>query len=321
MEWRKINLKKIIGKLSIFTIMIFFPLGASCGLLNQNPKTERHAFLLNNSVFIADVPTNWRFLLEPVDDYYYYRDLAYCDEQRSVYFMGVGEKEGEEDNFFSFSVVEGDWNIDEYDYDRIPFTFRDGTLGEWASCIVETEPQHGDWGVLPFYYGTVYDLGKKYGIGCLMLKEEYDTNEQVIKDFLESTCFRESDLGIDGGEDISEREWLTLHIWNKSIRMSLKVPEGLKIKVEDDRCYIYLDENNTLGIYPDYEGETLERTGDYYYYLNVEDFEETVYEIPNKYSGHNYYFPSQYLMIWNVDKNDEKLQEYAKKIVQSMRFD
>ena len=108
---------------------------------------------------------------------------------------------------------------------------------------------------------------------------------------------------------------------NKSIRMSLKVPEGLKIAVEDDRCYIYLDENNTVGIYPDYGGETLERSGDYHYYLNARDFEETVYEIPGKYSDHNYYFPNQYLLVWNVNKDEEELQEYAKKIVQSMRFE
>ncbi len=56
------------------------------------------------------------------------------------------------------------------------------------------------------------------------------------------------------------------------IRMSLKVPEGLKIAVKDDRCYIYLDEDNTIGLYPDYDGEILERSGDYHYYLNTEDF-------------------------------------------------
>ncbi|MDE7209877.1 MAG: hypothetical protein K2O03_00350, partial [Lachnospiraceae bacterium] len=202
----------------------------------------------------------------------------------------------------------------------VPFIFRDGMEGGWESFTWVSKPRYGHGEEVLFYWGNVYDLEEECHISLRMLGSEYEANEQVIKDFLESACFRESDLGIDSGKELSEREWLTLHIWNKSIRMSLKVPEGLKISAEDDRCYIYLDENNTLGIYPDeYGGETLERSGDYYYYLNTRDFEDTVYEIPDKYGRNNYYFPNQYLLIWNV--MDETLRGYAKQIVQSMRFE
>ena len=83
---------------------------------------------------------------------------------------------------------------------------------------------------------------------------------------------------------------------------------------------IYFDADNFFKVYPDNGGGILERTGDHHYYLNVEDFEEMVYEIPSD-RGYDYYFPNQYLMIMNVDRQETKLQECVKRIVQSMRFE
>lgn len=318
-------MKKIRKNCLFFIAAVTLSLWVGCGSQKQNPETERHAFLLeDNLVFIADVPKNWRYVLYPVNDYYYYLNLPNDNEYRCIEFMGEGHEGDGEDDFFTLIASKGKGGrpeeADGLDAVCVPFTFRDGMKGEWESFTWVSEPHYGPGGEVPFYWGNVYSLEGGYHMSLWMLGSEYDENEQVIKDFLESACFRESDLGIDNGKELSERDWLTLHIWNKSIRMSLKVPEGLKISAGDDRCYIYLDENNTIEIYPDeYGGETLERTGDYFYSLNARDFEDTVFEIPDRYGRINYYFPNQYLLVWNV--MDEALRGYSKQIVQSMRFE
>ncbi len=314
-----------LWKRIIFFIIIIGTLFCN-GCQSEEPevKMERHAFLLEEDlIFIADVPSNWRYIMAPADDYYYYKEPGlYETENRYIEFIGVGEKDKDgEDNFFRLIARRGKrWFSDR---DRIcnSFVFQDGTKGEWEFHIWESKPHYGTGGTVPFYEGNVYELGEKYSIWLSLLGGEYDTNEQVIKEFLMSSCFRDSDLGISQEQDLLKREFITMHIWNKSVRVSFQVPEGVRVKTEEDRCYIYLDENHTFGIYPDYSGEILERSGDFHYYLNVEDFEETVYEIPSKYSGKDYYFPNHHLLIWNVNKDEVKLQECVKKIVQSMRFE
>lgn len=286
-------------------------------------ETERHAFLLRDDlVFAVDVPENWRYLLTPVDDYDYYEDTDYHEQHfRYVTFVGVGEKDKDgEDNFFELTVFRGKGGLGGSDRVCEPFTFRDGTAGQWEYYIRESEPHYGTGGIVPFYTGCVYGLGGEYHIGLSMLGGEFDTNEKIITDFLASASSRDFDLKSDTGKDILEREFITLHIWNKSIRMSLQVPEGVEIKAEGDGCAIYFDADNFFKVYPDNGGGILERTGDHHYYLNVEDFEEMVYEIPSD-RGYDYYFPNQYLMIMNVDRQETKLQECVKRIVQSMRFE
>ncbi|MDE7327391.1 MAG: hypothetical protein K2N63_14145 [Lachnospiraceae bacterium] len=310
---------------------IFFLYGCNMQGKESQLETNRHAFLLyDDMVFIADIPQNWRYILSPTYDYSYYRNLIENKEERGrgVMFIGVGEEDKDgEDNFFMIRPQKGRGGGRLYQSHPIiseSFVFQDNTQGVWEYQVREDEPHYGMGGVMPFYEGNVYDLGENYHISLSMLGEEYDANEQVIKDFLKSACFRKGDLGISGEKEIWMREFLTLHIWNKSMRLSLQVPEGAGIESGNDNCWICMDMEGEerVEISVDYGGEMLERSGDYHYYLNVEDFKGPVYEIPLSIGGCNYYFPERYVMVRiSVDEANEELWNCAKRIVQSIQFE
>ncbi|MDE7210544.1 MAG: hypothetical protein K2O03_03755 [Lachnospiraceae bacterium] len=324
-------MKKIWKNCLLFVAAAVLALKVGCGSKKQIPETERHAFLLeDNLVFIADIPQDWRYILSPTYDYSYYHDLIENEEERGrgIMFMGIGEKDKDgEDNFFIIRPQKGRGGGRLYSSQPIisnPFVFQDNTEGVWEYQVRESEPHYGTGGVMPFYEGVVYDLEGNYNITLSMLGTEYEANEPVIKNFLQSACFRNADIGICGEDEIWERELLTLHIWNKSMRLSLCVPEGVGIQSGNDNCWICMDAEGKqrIEILVDYGGEMLERSGDYHYYLNVEDFKETVYEIPLGIGGKNYYFPERYVAIRiNVDEENEELWNCAKRIVQSVRFE
>lgn len=311
-------------------------------------ETERHAFMLENDlIFIADVPNDWRYILYPVYDYGYYEDLikSGSDGTHYVNFIGMGDgKSDGNDNYFviSASAVQKGFDFDDTSHDgeevtrgNTSFSFRDGTPGEWKTKHGEHSLYHNPTASAVFYEEYIHDRDMNYGIYFNMLKSEYDLNEQAIKDFVESACFRTSDLGTGGEGDVSGRERLTLHIKSPYAQLSLMVPEGAGIGYELTPGYgdvsgigiynIYLDgeKKNYIRILPDPHGEFAEQSGDYRYYLNMEDFGEIVYEIPGSNSvGRGYYFPEKQLMVWaRVDKQDAGMQEYAKQIVQSIRFE
>lgn len=319
--------RKFCRNFLLFAAVVGLIFGSGCGGKQPETETWRHAFLLGDGlVFAADIPKDWRYILYPVDDYGYYdRNTDHKNEERSIAFVGMGEKDKDgEDNFFTIWVHRGKWEVGEYSRVLEPFVFRDDTQGEWGFRILESAPHYGPGAVVPFYEGEVYDPEKDCGIHLLMLGGEYDANEQIIKNFLGSACFRDDDFGAEGETDVLEQGTVTLHIWNRAMRMSLQVPEGVRVRAyEGDHCAISLDEEHSFSILPDYDGDMLERSGDYHYYLNVQDFEETVYEIPTRYNEHNYYFPNQYLFVlnWDKERGGEELQGCLKKIVQSMRFE
>ncbi|MDE7327556.1 MAG: hypothetical protein K2N63_14990 [Lachnospiraceae bacterium] len=302
---------------------------------SPNQKTGCHAFLLEeNTVFIADLPVDWRCVMKPVYDF------AYCTEflgtageddliKRCVDFIGIGGEDSE-DNFFVLTVGTGERKLrNNYVKKSVPFVFQDGTLGEWVDQTWEETLHYKDITV-PQYEGIVQDTEKKYYIHLGMLKEEYDANREIITDFLQSVCFRESDLGVSDEPNVLERELITLHLWNEYLNLSLRVPEGVGLKEKrfynaNDylayECKIDLSQDGKeyICIYSDPRGGILERTGDYQYYLNTQDFDGTVYEIPDR---RGFYFPNRHLMIWtNLDDKNDELWEYTKGIVQSIRFE
>ena len=297
--------------------------------------TERHAFLLEDDlVLIADLPVNLRYVVKPVYNYLYcteFRDAVWEDSyyKRGVDFIGVGGEDSE-DNFFIITVGKGEASFQgDYLKKSVPFVFQDGTLGEWVEQIWEERLHYKDQ-VVDQYEGIVRDSTKKYNIHLRMLKEEYDDNREVITDFLKSIYFRESDFGGNDKDDIMDRELITLHLWNEYCSLSLRIPEGVTFKEErcynDDHypvysCEIYFsqDRKERIQIYSDQNGGILERSGDFRYYLNTQDFSDTVYEIPNR---RGFYFPNSRLMIQtNFDRENDELWEYIKRIAQSVRFD
>lgn len=65
--------------------------------------------------------------------------------------------------------------------------------------------------------------------------------------------------------------------------------------------YIYLDKEkkNYIEIEADPDGWYIEPSGDFHYYLNREDFKETVYEIPmNFVTSGGYYFMKKNIAFW-----------------------
>lgn len=84
---------------------------------------------------------------------------------------------------------------------------------------------------------------------------------------------------------------------------------------------VYLDEKkeNYIRFSSDQGGEIKDRSGDYRYYLNTEDFDNVVYVIPDK---RGYYFPNHNLMIWTrLARSSKELEERIKQIVQSVHFE
>lgn len=346
----KSYIRKII---SLCILLLGLSLCAGCSGEKRDEVTwSRHAFLLEDDlIFIADIPEDWRYVLRPVYNYLYYKELVIYDgnyhaawsgsnyAERYVEFLGrTGEYDGL-DNFFriyasrdGFQYIEDQYRYDEESalyYYRLEsgvtaqaydesFVFADGTQGEWQYWISdEEETIPYSKGMKNMYRGIVYDTGRNFGVGLWMLQSEYAENEPVIKHFLESGCFRTSDLGISEEPDILKRDLLTLHIWNEYMCMTLSVPEGISIERSGDNIVLYLDEANTILFYPDLDADMLEPSGDFDYFLSSEDFRETVYEIP--YNG--YYFANQYIMMFlHIDEDSEDLQQLAKKIAQSVCF-
>ncbi|MDE7325254.1 MAG: hypothetical protein K2N63_03085 [Lachnospiraceae bacterium] len=315
----------------------------SCTATENGDEAElamgKHAFIMDNGlIFVADVPKDWRFALWPVYDYAYYESLVnagteYREENCFIKFIGEGKGDGE-DNFFEIIVgKKEDSFYYEFPVTTEPFVFQDGTKGEWSSqtgrgyffgCSRGTD-------IADHYEAIVQDFDKKQSIHLLMLQEEYDENEHKIRRFLESACFRENDLGEDRETDILDRDLLTLHIRERYMNLSIQMPEGVKFEREEflgaancKTCsyHFYLDQEKKTGITltMDQGGEILEPTGDYRYYVNTKDFGETVYELSSK--NNSYYFVNHNLWVrlWGDEKN-QKLQEFRKQIVQSIRFD
>lgn len=299
--------------------------------------TKRHAFIVeNNPAFLADIPTSWRYRISPVHEYTYYAGLVdagknYVERNGSVGLIGKGEEDGE-DNFFEFAAAQGTGEgYFDYDFPVItePFVFQDGTIGELCYQTREDYLKHAMSDIRKIYYeGFVRDSEKGCCIYFSMLQDEYNSNEQEITKFLESAYFSRRSLGASKKENILERELLDLHIWNRYMRLSLQVPEGSAFErrefknVEGYRTCsysIYVDTEKKIGITveSDQGAVIAEPTGDYRYYLNVEDFEETVYELSGK---NNYYFLN-YNMVVRTWGGDEEQQAYLKKIVQSIRFE
>lgn len=299
--------------------------------------TKRRAFIVeNNPAFLADIPTSWRYCLSPVHEYTYYAGLVdagknYVEKNGSVGFIGKGEEDGE-DNFFVISAAQGTgegYFDDDFPIITEPFVFQDGTIGECCYQTREDYLKHAMSNIRKIYYeGFVRDAEKGCCIYFSMLQDEFDSNEQEITRFFESAYFSRRSLGISEEENILERELLDLHIWNRYMRLSLQVPEGSAFErrefnnVEGYRTCsytIYLDTEKKIGITveSDQGAVIAEPTGDYTYYLNVEDFEETVYELSGK---NNYYFPN-YNMVVRTWGGDEEQQAYLKRIVQSIRFE
>lgn len=265
-----------------------------------NMESERHAFWIENElIFIADVPENWRYILYPKYNHGDYRDEIEGTDC-GVRFVGKG-KEDRDDNFFQIFANAArrgtayeyiNPNVDYIRLDSNPFTFCDGTAGKWNTEIWEESFfRRGErWEI--FYRAFICDAERKNYIELNMLKDEYDVNEQDIISFLNSSCFRISDLGISKEENVLKRELLTLHIWNPLMQLSVEVPEGVELGYKirpywdrgGDNClyYIYLDKEkkNYIEIEADPDGWYIEPSGDFHYYLNREDFKETVYEIP-----------------------------------------
>ncbi|MDE7327565.1 MAG: hypothetical protein K2N63_15035 [Lachnospiraceae bacterium] len=338
------------NKLLTYVILAVFSLLGACNMKKDEPaqpvqEAERHAFMLENDfIFIADVPKNWRYILYPVCNYGYYAQYNFENDTNKKYshqgqtyvkFIGLGGKEGGRDNYFAitasskenspgFSIMD-DGAASPY----VPFIFRDGIQGQRENKIWE------DGDHIKYYESSIYDIEEKYCLMLTMLEDEYNANEPSITEFLESTCFRTSDLGISGEEDILKRELLTLHIWSPYVQLSLEVPEGAEMGYKirprweggGEIClyYIYLDKEKDkyIEIEPDPDGWYVDPTGDFHYFLNQEDFMETVYEIPKNYvTPGGYYFVRKNVALWvNVDQEDTEMREYAKKIVQSVQFE
>ena len=123
---------------------------------------------------------------------------------------------------------------------------------------------------------------------------------------------------------------MTLHIWDEYLNISLQVPVGITLWKKDDfndvgykvRTYrVYLDQgmHTYFEIISDQGGAMIEPTGDVRFYLNTEDFKETVYELDGNARG--YYFPQWHFSVCtNVGRVNEELWEYVKKIIQSFQF-
>lgn len=318
---------------------------SACNLQKTETKmeSERHAFWIENElIFIADVPENWRYILYPKYNHGDYRDEIEGTDCE-VRFIGEGKEDGNDDFFEIYAHAARKWA--DYGYigysnnfierDSNSFTFCDGTLGRWDTKIWEGSFFHAMQGSTMFYDGCIYDMEKNYYLVFSMLKDEYDANEQDIISFLNSSCFRSSDLGISKEENVLKRELLTLHIWNPLMQLSVEVPEGVELGYKTrphwdrggDNClyYIYLDKEkkNYIEIEADPDGWYIEPSGDFHYYLNREDFKETVYEIPRNFvTSGGYYFMKKNIAFWvYLEEDNTEMKEYAKKIVQSVQFE
>lgn len=146
---------------------------------------------------------------------------------------------------------------------------------------------------------------------------------------MKSACFREDDLGIGEGDNILEREFLTLHIWDRYMNLSVCIPERVVFKKEEfyndnnyRDCSYTIDMDGqmekVIRLSSNQGGGIKEISGDYRYYLNMNDFKEVVYEIPEQ---RGYYFPNHNFMMWTkIDGGSRELQEYVKWIAQSVQF-
>ncbi|MDE7327564.1 MAG: hypothetical protein K2N63_15030 [Lachnospiraceae bacterium] len=348
---------KRIRFILLFLVMIEMIILSACNSKNSEPKieteSERHAFwVANELIFIADIPVDWRYILYPIYDYGYYERFGKyegMDEQwHYIEFVGKGKNDGMDDFFVILANAFWDWLDFTYKpwdgtiysdrkgtkWNSIPFSFQDGTLGKWETKILDESVYYMD-DLVTFYRGYIYDMDENYCIRLNMLKDEYDANEQDIVKFVQSACFRTSDLGISKEKNILKRELITLHIWNAFIQLSLDAPEGAELghemryhsdgSVETSLYYIYLDKDkeNYIEIEPDQDGQYIDLMGDFHYDLNVEDFTETVYEIPKNDSiAGGYYFPRKNVAVWvNVDEKNTKMREYVNKVVHSIKFE
>lgn len=150
-------------------------------------------------------------------------------------------------------------------------------------------------------------------------------------DFLKSVCFDGANAGIYEDKGLLEREFLTMHIWDEYLNISLPVPEGAALvrsdyyndasyKVRSYKVYLDRDRHTYFEIISDQGGEAVDRTGDSRYYLNTEDFEETVYELTGY--GGGYYFPNWHLWVrHNIGGQNVELLEYVKGIMRSFRLE
>lgn len=298
--------------------------------------TDRHAFILGNDlVFTANIPNDWRYLFFSGYDY---MDMGKIQQQQTgkvfqaaVKLVGAGMDDGE-DNFFNITVYTGKKEFMEYYSDdfstlmETPFVFCDGTQGTWKYRTWEGEPGHGN--ILSTYYeGIVQDAEGKCSIYLIMLKEEFDANAQEIMNFLESVCIGELSFGIDKSKKIFDQEFMTLHIWDEYLHMAFQIPEGAALWKKDQvyegygvRSYrIYLDQDKHIyfQITADPGGILVEPTGEISFFLNTEDFTETVYELEGG-TSEDYYFPQWHLLVQtNVGKMN---QELIKTIMRSFQF-
>lgn len=298
--------------------------------------TKCRAFILENGLaFMADVPTDWRYIISPTYEYAHYRSLAaadpsYVEESGSIEFIGLGEEDGE-DNYFVLWAAKGEGRFyEDAPVDTKPFVFQDGTKGEWSYQIREDYLKHTMGDIRKNYYkALVRNKEEDCYLGLSMLEDEYGQNEQKIVEFLESVCFTKRKLGEGDKEDILTRALVDLHIWNRYMKLSLQVPKGssfAKKNFKNEEGYetcsytIYLDDGKKAGlrIESDQGAVVAEPTGDHKFNLLIEGFEETVWEFGENY----YYFPNYNVMVitWG-GQGDEKMQDYLKGIVQSVRFE
>lgn len=327
-------------KICLYALFVVLLLCAGCAGAKENETLwSRHAFLLDDDlVFIADVPEDWRYSIYPVNDYAYYYDKMNDRPvgRRHVEFVGMGERDGE-DNFFSILVSTGSTGLGSpYDgepseYVQEPFVFQDGMQGIRKYHVWETHFVYSGYKQIEEAYSeVVYDTEEKYVIRLSMLRKEYNANETEIKRFLESACFRTSDLGESEEDSVYKKDLVTLHLWDEYLCMLLQVPEGSLIKksyYNNDMGYascaytICFDESksNYIVIRAD-SGDVFDSCGDTRYYLNVDDFDDIVYELTG--FGGGYYFVNQHVQVQvEIDENDTELSEYVKKIVQSIEFE
>ncbi|MDE7327558.1 MAG: hypothetical protein K2N63_15000 [Lachnospiraceae bacterium] len=304
--------------------------------LPEATPTKCRAFILENGLaFMADMPVDWRYIIWPVYEYEHYRFLVdkgshYVEETGSIEFIGLGEEDGE-DNYFTLWAAKGEGRFyEDAPVITAPYVFLDGTKGEWSYQVYEDYLKYAMGDKRKNYYeGIVRDKQKDGYIGLSMLEEEYNQNERKIVKFLESACFTKGKLGEKKEENILDRELVDLHIWNRYMKLSLQVPKGSVFTREDfknEEGYetssytIYLDDEEKIGIRIESDQGTViaEPTGDYMYYLDIKDFEETVYNLRENL----YYFANYNILVhtWGGKENQE-LQKYLKGIVQSVKFE
>ncbi|MDE7327563.1 MAG: hypothetical protein K2N63_15025 [Lachnospiraceae bacterium] len=158
--------------------------------------------------------------MQPICNYEYYEHFNYTydnyDHQDYIYleFEGLGGKYDGSDNYFTVTASpEVDYpgfstTDDVAPSQMVPFCFSDGTQGQRETKIWKDAFKYIKEPTM-YYESNIYDIEKKYCLMLAMLEDEYNANEQDITKFVESACFRTSDLGISKEEDIifGRRMW------------------------------------------------------------------------------------------------------------------